>query len=114
MNTRVERTVILNDITQDNNNIPGDESNKTTKFNRLERSMKESVSKFHSVVEAEQQNGGPQKNRPLVENKNLAIRSNQKQGIYKAIRRRKSVEIQSIAVGIEKMADACEKKSIEK
>ena len=35
LNSHVERTVILNDITQDNNKVLGDESNKTVKFQRL-------------------------------------------------------------------------------
>ena len=64
LNSRVECTVILNDITQDKNKVLGDEINKTVKFQRLERSMEEAVSKLHSVVEVEQQNGGPQKNDP--------------------------------------------------
>ena len=57
---RVERTVILNEITQDSNNILGEDSNKTFKFHRLERSMEEDVYTFQSVVELEQRNGGPQ------------------------------------------------------
>ena len=67
-NFRVERTVILNDITQDNNKVVGDERNDTVKFHRLERSTEEAVSKFQSMVEEEQQNGAPQQKRPLEEN----------------------------------------------
>ena len=54
LNDCVEWTVILSEITQDNNKVLGDESNETVKFRRLERSMKESVSTFHIVVEVEQ------------------------------------------------------------
>ena len=89
LNYRVERTLILNDITHDNNKVLRDKSNKTVKFHRLERSMEESVSTFQSVVEAEKQNGGPQQKLPLTENENPAIRSNQEQGMDKAINRQK-------------------------
>ena len=51
---RVECTVILNEINQDNNKVLGDESNETDKFHRLDSSMEEAVSTFQSVVEAEQ------------------------------------------------------------
>ena len=47
---RVERTVILNDITQDKNKVLGDENNETVKFHRLVKSMKKSVSIFQSVL----------------------------------------------------------------
>ena len=60
LNSRVEQTVILNDITQDKNKVIVDDSNKTVKSHRLERSMEEDVSTFQSVVEVEQQNCGPQ------------------------------------------------------
>ena len=60
VNSCVERTVILNDINQDNNKVLGDKSNETFKFHRLERIMEEAVSKFQSVIEAEQRNSGPQ------------------------------------------------------
>ena len=46
LNSRVERTVILNDITQYNNKVLGDESKKTSKFHSLDRSIEESVSTF--------------------------------------------------------------------
>ena len=39
LNYRVERTVILNDITKDNNKVPGDKINETVKIHRLERIM---------------------------------------------------------------------------
>ena len=39
LNSRVERTVILSYINQDNNKVLGDKSNKTVKLHRLERSM---------------------------------------------------------------------------
>ena len=68
--------MILNDITQDNNKILEDKSNKTGEFHRLDTSMKEAVSIFQSVVEEEQQNGGPQQNK-LAEIENPASRSNQ-------------------------------------
>ena len=64
LNYRVERTVILNEITQDNNKVLEEENEKTVKFHRLDRSMEEAVYKFQSVVEAEQRNGGPQKKNP--------------------------------------------------
>ena len=68
LNSRVERTVILNGSTQDNNKVLGDDRNENVKFLRLYRNMREAVSKFQSVVEAEQQNGGPQQKIPLAEN----------------------------------------------
>ena len=74
LNYRVEQTVILNDITQDNNKVLRDESNKTVNFHRLERSMEEAVTTFQSVVESEQRNGGPQKKSLLVKEKNPARR----------------------------------------
>ena len=54
LNSRVEWTMILNYITQDNNKVLGDESNETVKFHRLESITEEYVSTFQSVVEAEQ------------------------------------------------------------
>ena len=60
LNSRVERTVILNEITQDNNKVLGEDTNKTVKFHRLERIIGEAVSTFQSMVEAEQLNFGPQ------------------------------------------------------
>ena len=77
LNQRVERTVILNDITQDNNKDPEDKSKKTVKLHSLQRSMEEAMYTFHSVVKVEQRNGGPQKKRPLVENENPVIMSNE-------------------------------------
>ena len=68
LNYCVERTVILNDITQDNNKVLGDKRKKTVKFHRLERRMEEAVSTFQSVVEAEHRNGGPQQEQPPEEN----------------------------------------------
>ena len=62
---RIEHTVILDYITQYKNKLLEYNSNESVKFHRLERIMEESVSTFHSVVEAKQHNGGPQKNRPL-------------------------------------------------
>ena len=58
--------MILNGSTQDNNKVLRYESNENVKFHRLERSMEEAVSTFESVVEAEQQNGGPQKKLTLA------------------------------------------------
>ena len=101
LNYRVERTVILNDIIQDNNKVLGYDSNKTVKFHILERSMEEAVSTSQSMVEVEQRNGGPQQKKTPAENENLASRSNQKQGIYKSIKRHKGAEVQPIAVGVE-------------
>ena len=63
---RVEQTVILNDITQENNNFLEDESKQNAKFHKLERIMENSVSTLQSVVEAEQRNYGPQIKRPLA------------------------------------------------
>ena len=73
----VELTVILNDINQGNNKVLEDRSNKTVKFHMLGRSMEEAISTFQIMVEAEQQNDGPQQKRPLAENENPASRSNQ-------------------------------------
>ena len=65
LNSCVERTVILDDITHDNNKVLKGKSNKAAKFHRLYRSMEEAVSIFQIVVEAEQQNDGSQKKLPL-------------------------------------------------
>ena len=54
--------------------------------------MKEAVSKFWSMVEAEQQNGGPNKTPPLNENWNPAISSNQEQGMDQATKIQKGVD----------------------
>ena len=70
LNYRVERTVILNDITQDKNKVLGDKNKKTVKFHKLVRIMKKAVSIFQSVFEAEQGNGVSQQKRPLAEIKN--------------------------------------------
>ena len=48
--------------------ILGYERNETVKFHSLESSMKEAVSTFQSVVEADKQNGGPHQKTPLAEN----------------------------------------------
>ena len=64
LNSCVEQTVTLNDFTQEKNKVLGDESNKNTKFHRMERSMEEAVSTFMSVVEAEELNDRPQKKYP--------------------------------------------------
>ena len=69
------------------------------------------MSEFQSVVDAEQQNGVPQKKRPLAENEKPTSRTNQEQGIDKSRKRRKGVGIRSIAVGVEAREDACEKKT---
>ena len=71
--------------------------------------MEEAVSTFQSVVDSEQQNGGPQQKLPLAENTNPSNRSNQEQGMDKAIKRRKGVEIHPIAAGVDAGADACRK-----
>ena len=68
INYHVEHTVILNDISQDNNNFLQDESNKTVDFYRLYRSMYEAVSVLQSLVEAYHQNCGLQQKLPLAEN----------------------------------------------
>ena len=39
LNFHVERTVILNEITQDNNKVLVDKSNETVKFHKMERIM---------------------------------------------------------------------------
>ena len=59
LNYHVEHTVILNDITQENNKVQEDKSNGAVKFHRMERSMEKSMSTFKIVVKAEQRNGGP-------------------------------------------------------
>ena len=51
--------MILNDINHDNNKVLEDDSNGTSKFHSMDSSMEEVVSKFQSVIEVEQQNGGP-------------------------------------------------------
>ena len=50
LNTRVEQTVIINDITQDKNKAPEDDTNKTVKLHRVERGIEEAMSIFQSVV----------------------------------------------------------------
>ena len=89
LNTRVEQTVIINDINQDNNKVLVYEINKTVKFHNLDRSTEEAVSTFQNMVELEQRNGGPQQKLPLAENTNPYNRSNQEQGMDKAINRQK-------------------------
>ena len=63
--------MILYETTKDKNKVPEDDSNGTLKFHRLEISIEEDVSIFQSVVEADQGNGGPQKNRNLAEMKTI-------------------------------------------
>ena len=70
LNSHLERTVIINDITQDNNKVLEYESNGTVKFHTLEKSMEEAVSTLNILIVADQQNGGPNKKRPLEENEN--------------------------------------------
>ena len=65
------------------------------------------MSTFQSLVESGQRNGGPQEKRPLAENENLAIRSNQEHNMDKFIKRQKGVEIQPIAVGVDSGVDLC-------
>ena len=69
LNSHLERTVIINDITQDNNKDLGYKSNETVKLHRLDRSMEEALSTFQSVVEAKQRNDGTQQKRTLAEKK---------------------------------------------
>ena len=45
-----------------------DDRKNPVKINRLERITEEAMSTLQSVFEAEQLNGGPQKNLPLQEN----------------------------------------------
>ena len=71
--------------------------------------MEEAVSTFQSVVEAEQQNDGPYQKRPLIENENPTRNSNQKQGMDEATNRRKGVERNPIAVGVETRVEIGEK-----
>ena len=56
--------MILNEITKDKNKVLVDKSKKTAKLHSLEISMEEAMSTFQSVVEAEQQNCGPQQKLP--------------------------------------------------
>ena len=65
LNPLIERKVILNAITQENNKVVGDEINKTVKLHMMDRSTEEAVSTFQSVIEAEQLNIGPHKKIPL-------------------------------------------------
>ena len=69
---------------------------------------------FQSMVEAKQQNCGPQQKIPLTENENPASRSNTEQGIDKSITRKKGVEFQPIAVSVDTGAEACGKTPTEK
>ena len=64
LNYRVEKKLILNDITQDSNKVLEDKIKKTFKLHMLEKSFDKSVYKFQSVVDSEQQNGGPKKTPP--------------------------------------------------
>ena len=50
----------------------------------------------------------------MEENENPAIRSNQEQEIYKAIKRQKVVESQTMAVGVDAGEEACGKNPTEK
>ena len=79
--------MILYETTKDKNKVPEDDSNGTLNFHRLESSIDEGVSTFQSVVEADQGNGGPQKNRNLAENENNTRRSNKEQGMEQLIKR---------------------------
>ena len=63
--------MILNDISQGNDNVLEENRNEDVKFHRLERSMGEAMSIFQSVVEVEQRNGGPQKNTTWQKIKNF-------------------------------------------
>ena len=76
--------------------------------------MEEAVSTFHSVVESDQVNGGPQQKQPLAENENPASRSNQEQGVDKYIKIQKVVEGHPISVGVDAGVEACGKHPIEK
>ena len=87
LNSCVEQTVILNDITQEKNKVLGDKINKNVKFRRLERSMEKAISTSQSVVEAGKQNGGPQQKLPLEENESPASRLNKEHGMIKDIKR---------------------------
>ena len=69
LNSCVERIVILSDIAPEKIKVMEDKSNRAVKFHRLESSMEEAVSTFHSLVEAEQRNGGPQKISPWQKTK---------------------------------------------
>ena len=48
-----------------------------------------------------------QKTRPLSENEKPARRSNQEQGMYQVIKRRKGFKIQTIAVDVETNVEPC-------
>ena len=54
--------------------------------------MEESVYKFQSVVEAEQQNSGPHQKRALAENENPARRSKGEQDMEKSIKEKKELK----------------------
>ena len=113
LNSREEQTVIINGITQENNNVLVEKSNATVKFHKMDRSMEEAVSKFQSVVEAEKWNDGPQQKIPLAENEKTDSRSNQEQGMDKSTERRKGVKRQPIVMGVDSGAEACKKNSTE-
>ena len=107
LNSSVEWSVILKDITEDNNKVLGDKRNETVKFHIMERSMEEAVSIFHIVVEVEQRNDGPQKKQPLIENENPARSPNQEKGVDTVINRRKRIESQPKDVGVEAGVETC-------
>ena len=65
LNSRVKQTLLLNYITQDNNKVMEDDSNKIIKFHRLEIIIKEAMSTFHSVARVVKRNGRSQIKRPL-------------------------------------------------
>ena len=69
--------------------------------------MEEALSMFQSLVEAEQRNGRPYQKRTLAENKNPDSRSNQEQGMDKAIQRHKGVESHPVDVGVQSRAYTC-------
>ena len=63
------------------------------------------MSTLQSVVDAEQWNGGPQKEPPLIENKNPDIMSNEEHGMDQATKIQKIVECQTISVGVKSRSE---------
>ena len=87
LNYFVEQILIINEITQDKNKALEDDTNKSIKFHRLDRSMEESVSTFNSVDEVEQYNCVNNKYCPLAENENPFSMSKKEQGMDQSTKR---------------------------
>ena len=67
--------------------------------------MEEAMSKFKSVVETEQRNGGLQEKQTLAESEISDSRSNKEHVMDKVIIRQKGVGIHPISVGVDAIAN---------